>query len=44
VDDTGNRPRQAPPQLGEHTAQILRERLGYSAGQISELQHNHIID
>jgi crotonobetainyl-CoA:carnitine CoA-transferase CaiB-like acyl-CoA transferase len=44
VDDTGNRPCQAPPQLGEHTAQILRERLGYSAGQISELQHNHIID
>ena len=32
-----------PPELGEHTDQILRERLGYSAGRIEELRKSRAI-
>jgi crotonobetainyl-CoA:carnitine CoA-transferase CaiB-like acyl-CoA transferase len=32
-----------PPELGEHTDQILRERLGYSAERIEELRKSRAI-
>lgn len=44
--DFGNTPVQyekAPPLLGEHTDEVLREWLGYSAGQIEELRVGSVI-
>ena len=44
--DFGNTPVQyekAPPLLGEHTDEVLREWLGYSAGQIDELRVGSVI-
>lgn len=35
--------RSAPPLLGEHTDQVLRELLGYSAEQISALRHAGVL-
>ena len=32
-----------PPTMGQHTEEVLREVLGYSAGQIAELRAAHII-
>lgn len=34
---------QAPPLLGQHTAEILKEALGYSEGEISRLRQQSII-
>ena len=34
----------APPTLGQHTEAVLRERLGYSDGQIERLKRDGIID
>ena len=33
----------APPLLGEHTDEVLRERLGYSAAEIDTLRENEVI-
>lgn len=33
----------APPLLGQHTEEILREVLGYSAAQLAELKHKEVI-
>ncbi|MDZ7643662.1 MAG: CaiB/BaiF CoA-transferase family protein [Woeseiaceae bacterium] len=41
--DTPAELRQAPPLLGEHTASILSERLGYSEKQIAELRRDGAI-
>lgn len=35
--------RMAPPTLGQHTDEVLRERLGMSAEQISALRNNQIL-
>jgi formyl-CoA transferase len=35
--------RMAPPTLGQHTDEVLRERLGMSAEQISALRNSHIL-
>jgi crotonobetainyl-CoA:carnitine CoA-transferase CaiB-like acyl-CoA transferase len=43
LDNTPVRYERAPPMLGEHTEEVLREWLGYSADQISELQDNSVI-
>jgi crotonobetainyl-CoA:carnitine CoA-transferase CaiB-like acyl-CoA transferase len=32
-----------PPQLGQHTTQLLQEVLGYDAAQIEQLQHKGVI-
>ncbi len=34
---------QAPPQLGQHTAQLLKEVLGYSDAQVEQLQSKGVI-
>ena len=41
----GSRPaiRQIPPVLGEHTEQVLRERLGLDSGQLEELERKQVI-
>jgi crotonobetainyl-CoA:carnitine CoA-transferase CaiB-like acyl-CoA transferase len=33
----------APPQLGQHTAQLLKEVLGYSNAQIQQLQSKGVV-
>jgi crotonobetainyl-CoA:carnitine CoA-transferase CaiB-like acyl-CoA transferase len=33
----------APPQLGQHTAQLLKEVLGYSDAQIQQLQSKGVV-
>ncbi len=43
LENTPVRYERAPPMLGEHTEEVLREWLGYSADQISELQDNSVI-
>jgi crotonobetainyl-CoA:carnitine CoA-transferase CaiB-like acyl-CoA transferase len=30
--------RQAPPRLGEHTEEVLRDLLGYSAAEVADLR------
>ena len=35
--------RRAPPVLGEHTAEILREELGYDAARIEALRAAKVI-
>jgi crotonobetainyl-CoA:carnitine CoA-transferase CaiB-like acyl-CoA transferase len=32
-----------PPQLGQHTSQLLEEVLGYSAAQIEQLKNKGVI-
>jgi formyl-CoA transferase len=32
-----------PPQLGQHTAQLLQEVLGYDAAHIEQLQNKGVI-
>ena len=43
LESTPVRYGRAPPLLGEHTEEVLREWLGYSADQIGELQNNSVI-
>jgi crotonobetainyl-CoA:carnitine CoA-transferase CaiB-like acyl-CoA transferase len=38
------RPVSAPPTLGQHTAEVLRERLGYSEAEIDALRREGVID
>ena len=38
------RPSTAPPTLGQHTAQVLREELGYSEAEIAALREEGVID
>ena len=38
------RPVTAPPTLGQHTAEVLRERLGYSEAEIDALRREGVID
>jgi formyl-CoA transferase len=40
---TPTRINQAPPLLGQHTAELLQELLGYSAGEISRLRERQVI-
>jgi formyl-CoA transferase len=40
---TPTRINQAPPLLGQHTAELLQELLGYSAGEISGLRERQVI-
>lgn len=35
--------RRAPPQLGEHTAEVLREVLGIEAAELAALRASHVI-
>jgi succinate--hydroxymethylglutarate CoA-transferase len=41
--ESGNRIRRAPPRLGEHTDEVLRELLGYSEGELSALREEKVI-
>nr|SVE75112.1 EOG090X05UC [Daphnia dolichocephala] len=41
---TGNRIRLPPPELGQHTESILRDRLGYSLAQIQQLRTSGVIN
>lgn len=43
VDEKTATPRQPPPRLGEHTAEILTEILGYSVAEIEEFRSVGII-
>ena len=38
------RPSTAPPTLGQHTAQVLRDELGYSEDEIDALRRDGVID
>ena len=38
------RPSTAPPTLGQHTAEILRDELGYSEAEIAALRRDGVID
>jgi len=38
------RPSTAPPVLGQHTAQVLRDELGYSQAEIDALRRDGVID
>jgi crotonobetainyl-CoA:carnitine CoA-transferase CaiB-like acyl-CoA transferase len=38
------RPSTAPPTMGQHTAEVLRELLGYGDAEIEGLRHDGIID
>jgi len=38
------RPSTAPPTLGQHTASVLRDELGYSEAEIADLRRNGVID
>jgi len=42
---SGETPRAAvaPPRLGEHTDEILRERLGMAAAEIADLRQKHVV-
>ena len=40
---SGDTTPQAPPLLGQHTAEVLRELLGYDAGRIEELRQAGVI-
>jgi formyl-CoA transferase len=40
---TPTRINQPPPLLGQHTAELLQELLGYSAGEISRLRDRQVI-
>jgi crotonobetainyl-CoA:carnitine CoA-transferase CaiB-like acyl-CoA transferase len=33
----------APPRLGEHTDQILKERLGMTAAEIADLRKHQVV-
>ena len=41
---SGNRIRLPPPELGEHTESVLRDRLGYSLTYIQELRNSGVIN
>ena len=41
---TDNRVRLPPPELGQHTESILRERLGYSAARIQQLKEAGVVN
>jgi crotonobetainyl-CoA:carnitine CoA-transferase CaiB-like acyl-CoA transferase len=41
--DVPARPLRAPPRLGEHTDEILRERLRMSAAEIAELRKKQVV-
>jgi crotonobetainyl-CoA:carnitine CoA-transferase CaiB-like acyl-CoA transferase len=43
LSDTPGSIRTAPPMLGEHTAQVLRDDLGLSGDQIRELAARGVI-
>jgi crotonobetainyl-CoA:carnitine CoA-transferase CaiB-like acyl-CoA transferase len=43
IDGAASAPRRAPPRLGQHSAEILREILGYDAGKIDALRRQEII-
>jgi crotonobetainyl-CoA:carnitine CoA-transferase CaiB-like acyl-CoA transferase len=38
------RPVTAPPTFGQHTAQVLRDELGYSEAEIAALRDSGVID
>jgi crotonobetainyl-CoA:carnitine CoA-transferase CaiB-like acyl-CoA transferase len=41
--ESATRPPSAPPRLGEHTEEILRERLRMSAAEIAELRQKQVV-
>jgi Predicted acyl-CoA transferases/carnitine dehydratase len=43
MSDTPTSIRRAPPMLGQHTDEILRDELGYGDGRIAELRAAKII-
>jgi crotonobetainyl-CoA:carnitine CoA-transferase CaiB-like acyl-CoA transferase len=40
---TVNKKNHAPPMLGEHTDQVLKQYLGLSAGELEELKNKKVI-
>ncbi len=42
--DAPQRPSTAPPTLGQHTVEVLRDELGYSDAQIAALRRDGVID
>jgi crotonobetainyl-CoA:carnitine CoA-transferase CaiB-like acyl-CoA transferase len=43
LSESATRPPSAPPRLGEHTEEILRERLRMSAAEIAELRQKNVV-
>ena len=43
LSESSTRPPSAPPRLGEHTEEILRERLRLSAAEIAELRQKKVV-
>jgi crotonobetainyl-CoA:carnitine CoA-transferase CaiB-like acyl-CoA transferase len=43
LDGAGRGSTMPPPMLGQHTDEVLRERLGLRSDEIAALRHDHVI-